>query len=131
MLIVVAKFEFGLEFVKGEEHKFADEGQVGGVAGRDTVLGNGLVEFAKDEVNVRGGHEAASERGGKFGAEAIRFNDLALGASMENTEGRMILLAEHATSATVGEREPTERGFVSGDAGTGKLGFSHVDLLKR
>src|SRR5216684_5809050 len=48
MLIVVAKFEFGLEFVKGEEQKFADEGQVGGVAGRDTVLGNGLVEFAKD-----------------------------------------------------------------------------------
>jgi len=43
----------------------------------------------------------------------------------------MILVAEHATGAAVGERELAERGFVGGDAGTGKLRFSHDDLLKR
>lgn len=125
LFIVVAKFEFALEFVEGEEQEFADEGQVGGIARRDAVLGDGLEEFAEGEVDVGGGHESASESGSEFGAEAIRFHDLALGASVENAERRVIVRAEHATGAAVGERELTERGFVGGDAGTGLFWFRH------
>ncbi len=131
MLMGVGHIELGLEFVKGEEQKFADEGQVGGIAGWDAVLGDGFEEFAEDEIDVRGGHEPAGKRGGKFGAEAIRFDDLPLGTSVENTEGGMILLAEHAARAAVGERELAERGFVGGDAGARKLRLSHDNPLKR
>src|SRR6266699_1086836 len=69
----VAESEFALEFV--------DEGQVGGIAGRDAVLGDGFVKFAEGEVDVRSSHEAASESGSEFGAEAVGFRDLALSAS--------------------------------------------------
>lgn len=130
-LKIVLKTEFALEFVEGAEQEFADEGEIGGVAGRDAVLGDSLEEFAEGEVNVRGGHESASESGSEFGAKAIRFHDLALGASVENAERRMIVLAKHATGAAIGERELTERGFVGGDAGTGMFGLSHDDLLKK
>jgi hypothetical protein len=102
-LKIVLKTEFALEFVEGAEQEFADEGEVGGVAGRDAVLGDSLEEFAEGEVDVRSGHEPASESGSEFGAKAIRFHDLALGASMENAERRMIVLAKHATGAAVGE----------------------------
>src|SRR6266404_2064664 len=108
MLMGVGHIELGLEFVKGEEQKFAE-----------------------DEIDVRGGHEPAGKSGGKFGAEAIRFDDLPLGTSVENTEGGMILLAEHAARAAVGERELAERGFVGGDAGARKLRLSHDNPLKR
>jgi hypothetical protein len=130
-LKIVLKIEFALELVEGAEQEFADEGEVSGVAGRDAVLGDSLEEFAEGEVDVRGGHESASESGSEFGAKAIRFHDLALGASMENAERRMIVLAKHATGAAVGERELTERGFVGRDTGTGMLAFSHDDLLKK
>jgi hypothetical protein len=33
MFIIIGEIEFLLEFVKGEEQEFADEGQVGGIAG--------------------------------------------------------------------------------------------------
>src|SRR6266566_3378560 len=77
----VAESEFALEFVEREEQEFADEGQVGGIAGRDAVLGDGFVKFAEGEVDVRSSHEAASESGSEFGAEAVGFRDLALSAS--------------------------------------------------
>src|SRR6266516_3198209 len=83
-LIIVVNIEFPLEFVEGEEQEFADEGQVGGGSGRDAVLGDGFIEFAEGEVDVRGSHEAASESDSEFGAEVIGFGNLALGASVEN-----------------------------------------------
>jgi len=122
---IILKTDFVLKFVEGEEQELADEGEVAGVAGRDAVLGDGLKEFAEDEVDVRGGHETAGESGGELGAEAVRFDDFALGASVEDAERRMIVLAEHATDAAVGERELAERGIVDGDAGTGLFWFIH------
>jgi len=122
---IILKTDFVLKFVEGEEQELANEGEVAGVAGRDAVLGDGLKEFAEDEVDVRGGHETAGESGGELGAEAVRFDDLALGASVEDAERRMMVLAEHATDAAVGERELAERGIVDGDAGTGLFWFIH------
>ena len=107
------------------------KGEVGGIAGRDTVLGDGFVEFAEGEVDVRGGHEPAGEGGSELGAEAVGFRDLALGASVEKAERRVIVLAEHATGAAIGERELAERGIVGGDAGTGAFWFIHGFFLKR
>src|SRR5258708_23199967 len=122
---IILKSDCVLKFVEGEEQELANEGEVAGVAGRDAVLGDGLKEFAEDEVDVRGGHESAGESGGELGAEAVRFDDLALGASVEDAERRMIVLAEHATDAAVGERELAERGIVDCDAGTGLFWFRH------
>ena len=115
---IVLKTEFALDFVKGEEQELADEGEVGGVAGRDAVLGDGLEEFAEHEVDVCGGHQSAGKRSGELGAEPVGFDNLALSAGVENAERRVIVLAEHATGAVVSKRELTERGFVGGDAGT-------------
>src|SRR6266700_2741572 len=100
---IILKTDFVLKFVEGEEQELANEGEVAGVAGRDAVLGDGLKEFAEDEVDVRGGHETAGESGGELGAEAVRFDDLALGASVEDAERRI----------------------VDGDAGTGLFWFIH------
>jgi hypothetical protein len=125
LLVVVVHVEFALHLVDRKKQEFADESQVGGVAGRYAVLSDGFVEFAKGEIDVRGGHEPASEGGGEFGAEAVGFDDLALGTSVENAERWMILLPQHAAGAAVGERELTERGFVGGDTGTGRFWFIH------
>lgn len=125
MLVVAAHIEFGLQLVEGKKQEFANEGQVGGVAWRCAVLGDGLVELAKGKIDVRGGHEPARESGGEFGAEAVGFDNLTLGTSVENAERGMILLAKHAAGAAVGKRVLTERGFVGGDAGTGRFWFIH------
>jgi hypothetical protein len=55
-----------------------------------------LEQLAEDEVDVGGGHEAAGERGGELRAEAIGFEKLALGTSVENAERRVVRLAQHA-----------------------------------
>jgi len=122
---IILKTDFVLKFVEGEEQELADEGEVAGVAGRDAVLGDGLEEFAEDEIDVRCGHETAGGSGGELGAEAVRFDNLALSASVEDAERRVVMLAEHTTSAAVGERELAERGIVDGDAGTGLFWFRH------
>jgi hypothetical protein len=129
-LEIVLKAEFLLEFAKGKEQELANESQVGGIAGRDAVLGDGFVKFAEGEVDVRGSHEFACESGGEFGAEAVGFDDLALGASVEDTESWVVLLAEHATGAAVGERELAERRFVGRDARTGLFWFIHDSFLR-
>src|SRR5260370_3555570 len=43
MFIIIGEIEFFLEFVEGEEQELADEGQVGGIARRHAVLGDGFV----------------------------------------------------------------------------------------
>src|SRR5216683_5562581 len=83
--VFVLEFVFILKITEGEEQELANEGEISGVAGRDAVLGYGFEEFAEDEVDVRGGHESAGKRSGELGAEAIGFDNLPLGASMEDT----------------------------------------------
>src|SRR5258708_21710822 len=83
---IILKTDFVLKFVEGEEQELANEGEVAGVAGRDAVLGDGLKEFAEDEVDVRGGHESAGGSGGELGAQAVRFQGFALGGRLGGAE---------------------------------------------
>jgi hypothetical protein len=50
-LKIVLKAEFLLEFAEREEEELADEGQIGGGAGRDAVVGDGPEEFAEGEID--------------------------------------------------------------------------------
>jgi len=90
----------------------ADVSEDGGVAGRDTVLREGGEEFAKNEVDVRGGQEVASERSRELGAEAMGFEELLFLAGAEKAEGRVILVTQHAALAAIGEKELAEMGIV-------------------
>src|SRR5213082_3557981 len=129
--VLVLEAVFGLELVERLEQELGDEGEVGGDARRDAVLRDGFEQFAEDEVDVGGGHEAAGERGGELRAEAIGFEKLTLGAGVENAERGMIRLAQHAAEASVGERELAEGRFIEGGAGTRGLWFRHERLLEK
>ena len=93
------------------EHELGDIGQDGSVAGRDTVLGSGGEEFAENEVDVGGGHETAAQGGRKFGAKTLGFEDLHLVAGVEEAEGGMSVVAEHAAAASVRSLEVTAVGL--------------------
>jgi len=123
--VFVLEAIFGLELVERLEQELGDEGEIPGDARRDAVLRDGFEQFAEDEVDVGGGHEAAGERGGELRAEAIGFEKLTLGAGVENAERGMIRLAQHAAEAAVGERELAESRFIEGGAGTRGLWFGH------
>jgi hypothetical protein len=104
-LVLICERVFLLEIGEGVEHELADIGEDGGVAGWDAVLGRGGEEFAENEVDVRSGHELAGEGGGEFGAEALGFQELHLIAGVEETEGGMGVVTEHAAAASVGSLE--------------------------
>ena len=52
VFVIVVKAIFGLELVEGLEQELGDEGQVGGDARLDAVLGDGFEQFAEDEVDI-------------------------------------------------------------------------------
>jgi hypothetical protein len=93
------------------EQEVADVSEDGGVAGRDAVLGEGGEEFAENEVDVRGGQEVAGERSRELGAESLGFEELLFLAGVEKAEGGVVLIAQHAALAAVGERELAEMGI--------------------
>ena len=106
------KFVFVLDITEGVEQEVAYVSEDGGVAGRDTVLREGGEEFAEDEVDVRGGQEVAAERSRELGAEAMGFEELLFLVSMEKAECGVILVAQHAALAAIGEKELAEMGIV-------------------
>jgi hypothetical protein len=110
---------------EGGEHDLAEEGEGGGFARRDTVLGDGDKEFAEDVVDVGGGEEIAVEGGGNFVAEALGLEEFELLPGMESTEERMGRDAQHAAAAAVGKLKLAARGDTS--AG---IRIGHRSLLK-
>ncbi len=120
----IVKFVFVFDITEGVEQGVADVSEDGGVAGRDTVLGESGEEFAEDEVDVGGGQEVSRERSGELGAEAIGFEELLLLAGVEKTEGGMVLIAEHAAFAAIRKRELAKMGIAGRRAfsGHGNLG---------
>lgn len=107
---IVGVFElgFGLYGGYGMEEQLADIGENGGVAGRDTVLGEGGEDFAEDVIDVGGGVEMAGERGGQFGAETARFDDLHLFAGVEGAETAGTEMDQHAATAAIGKGKAAE-----------------------
>ena len=109
---------------EGREHDLAEEGEGGGFARRDTVLGDGDKEFAEDVVDVGGGEEIAVEACGDFFAQALGLDALEFLPGMEGAVGRMGRAAEHAAAAVVGKLELA----AWGNAGAGIL-VCHGSLL--
>jgi hypothetical protein len=114
--------EGGLLLGHGErvEHEGAKVAEGGGVALGNTILGQGGEDFAEDVVDVGGGEEIAGEGGGHFGAKSMGFQELLLGVAVEETEGRVGVVAKHAAAAAVGEGELAESGGVGTRFGHGK-----------
>jgi hypothetical protein len=125
VLEFVVERKLQLHAREGREHDLAEEGEGGGFARRDTVLGDGDKEFAEDVVDVGGGKEIAVEGGGDFVAEALGLEELKLLPGMEGTEGRMGRAAQHAAAAAVGEVKLAARG----DSSTG-IRIGHGNLLE-
>lgn len=114
----VLKLEFPPDAGNGMEEKLANEGENGGVASWNAVLGDGGKELAENEVDIGGGEKVATDGGSDFRAKSMRFQELLLGTGVEEAERRMIA-AEHAATAAVGEGELAEPRFVLGREGAG------------
>jgi len=115
-IVILGVDDFILDFRDGVEKELAEVSEDGGVANRETVLGDGGEELAEDVVDVDGGEVFAGGRRGDLPAELLRFKELALGEGMEDAESGVALLAEHAAFASVGELEPAEMGMIGGGA---------------
>jgi len=115
-IVILGVDDFILDFRDGVEKELAEVSEDGGVAHRETVLGDGGEELAEDVVDVDGGEVFAGGRRGDLPAELLGFQELALGEGMEDAESGVALLAEHAAFASVGELEPAEMGMIGGGA---------------
>lgn len=71
----------------GVEEELAHKGEIGGVAVWETVLGNGGEKLAEDVIDVDSGEEFAGRRFGNGGADGFGFEELSLGAGVEEAEG--------------------------------------------
>jgi hypothetical protein len=105
----------------GVEHKLADVGEDGSVAGRDAALGQGNEEFAEDIVDIGGGHESTGDGGGDFGAEALGFEELHLVVGVEKAKRGVALVTEHAAFAAVGELKLAKMRIVGSGTFSGHL----------
>jgi len=126
----IVKFVFVFDITEGVEQEVADVSENGGVAGRDAVLGEGGEEFAEDEVDVGGGQEVAGERSRKLGAESLGHEELLFLACVEKAKGWMVLIAEHATLAAIGERELAEMRIIGRRAFSGHGNLWRKDVTK-
>src|SRR6266481_5388427 len=106
------------------EEKLSEIGEVFGAAGGNAAVGYEIEEFAEDVVAVGGGAELAGD-GFEFLADFFLREELLLFAGVDEAEGSVGLVTEHAALAAVGEREVTQLGGVDGVAGTGLLGGIH------
>jgi len=110
----------------GVEKELAHEGEIGGVTGRKTVLRDSGKELSKDVVDVYSGKEFTGGRFGNGGADGFRLEKLTLRTSMEQAEGRVFVVAQHAALAAVGEMELAEMRII----GSGAF-FGHGSPLKK
>jgi hypothetical protein len=112
------------------EEKLANKGESGGVAGRKTVFSDGDEEFSEDMIDVGGGEEFTRGGFGKQRAECFGLEELAFGASVEDTKSGVILAAHHAAFASVGELKLAEMRMIGGRAFFGH-GSSFVEAMKQ
>src|SRR6267378_7142699 len=95
------------------EKKLSEIGEIFGPAGGDAAVGYEIEKFAEDVVDVGGGAELAGD-GFEFLADFFLGEELLLFAGVDEAEGRVGLVTEHAALATVGEGELAELGGVDG-----------------
>jgi hypothetical protein len=98
--------EFVFDAGDGLKKELAEIGKrVGGLV-RDAFFGESGEDFAKYVVYVGDGVELAGQ-GSELGGELVGFEKLLLFAGVEDAEGGMVVFAEHATGAAIGELAET------------------------
>lgn len=111
MLEFVAESKLPFYVGKRHEQELAEiRARVGG-AHWDAVLRSGSKDFAESVVNVGGGQEGPSNRGGEFVPDFPGFQELLFLAGVENAERRVGGRAREAATATVGGFKPAAVGF--------------------
>ena len=113
----IGKWVFLFGQGEGVEHDLAEIGEGGGGALGDAVLGQGGEDFAHDVVDVGGGEEVAGVGSGDFDAKVMRFEELLFVAGVEEAQGGVIFLAQHAAAAIVRERVLAEFGLSGAGCG--------------
>jgi hypothetical protein len=106
------------------EKKLGEIGEEPGVANGNAIGGDKLEELADNVLDVSDGFEVAGERG-EFVADAVQFEELLLLAGVEETEGGVGSMTEHAALASVGERKLAESRFVGSGARAGSFCSFH------
>jgi len=109
----------------GVEEELAHEGEIGSVTWRETVLRDGREKFAKNVIDVDSGEEFTGGGFGNGSADGFGFEELTLRTSMEQAEGRVFVVAQHAALAAVGEMELAEMRII----GSGAF-FGHGSSLR-
>jgi hypothetical protein len=99
------------------EKELGEIGEVFGAAGGDAASSDEPKEFAKDVVDVGSGAEVAGD-GFEFLADFVLCEELLLFASVDEAQGCVGVVTEHAALAAVGERELAELGWIDGVSGT-------------
>lgn len=102
--IALGEADFAFDAGNAVEEKLAEVGEGRGGARGDAVGGDKAEELAEGVVDVIDGVELAG-KGGDGGVDLVGFENVALGAGVEGTEGGVGRAAEHGAAAAVGERE--------------------------
>src|SRR6266404_5006632 len=108
--VFVGQIGFVTNMFLAIEKKLSEIGEVFGAAGGDAAVGDEIEQFAEEEVDVGGRAELAGD-GYEFLADFFLGEELLLFAGVDQAEGRVGLVTEHAALATVGETELAEFGL--------------------
>jgi hypothetical protein len=111
--IAVSEIGFIADVFLAIEKELGEVGEVFGAAGGDAAVGDELEKFADDMIDVGGGAEFTGD-GFEFLADFVLGKELLLFASVDEAEGWVRFVTEHAALASVGERELAKFGWIDG-----------------
>jgi hypothetical protein len=87
----------------GLQQEVADIGESGGAAGRNTVGGEGLEEFAKDVIDINLGDEIAGGAGELFDEIVFAVEGAAVDGGVVEAEAIVVWVGGHGAEFAVGE----------------------------
>jgi hypothetical protein len=126
----VDQISFVADIFLAVEEELGEIGKSFGASSGDASGADEFEEFSDDVVDVGRGAELAGD-GRELLSDIVEGEKLLFLARVENAEGRMGRMTQHATLATVGEGELTEVLLAGGDSRTGLLGGFHLEAPEK
>jgi hypothetical protein len=126
----VGQIGFVADIFLAVEEKLGEVSESFGAPSGDASGADEFEEFSDDVIDVGGSAELAGD-GRELLSDIVEGEKLLLLASVENAEGGMGLVAQHAALATVGEGELTEVLLVGGDSRTRLLDGFHLEAPEK
>jgi hypothetical protein len=126
----VGQIGFVADIFLAVAEKLGEVSESFGATSGDASGADEFEEFSDDVVDIGGGAELAGD-GRELLSDIVEGEKLMLLASVENAEGGMGLVTQHAALATVGEGELTEVLLAGGDSRTGLLDGFHLEAPEK